>query len=99
MPPIAPAPGNIEALRTFAGDPYMHDPKLLRRLARVAVPTLVIWGESDGIATPAYGRAYAAALPNARFELVREAGHLPQIEQPAATLALVDAFAAGARRS
>jgi pimeloyl-ACP methyl ester carboxylesterase len=85
---------NMASLRALAGDPYMHDPSLHDRLADVRTPTLVIWGDSDGIATPAYGRAYAGAFPDATFELVADAGHLPQIEQPAATLALIDAYAA-----
>jgi pimeloyl-ACP methyl ester carboxylesterase len=85
---------NGASLAALAGDPYMHDPSLRGRLAGIAVPTLVIWGDSDGIATPGYGRAFAAAIPGARFELVAEAGHLPQLEQPAATDALIDAFLA-----
>jgi pimeloyl-ACP methyl ester carboxylesterase len=58
----------------------------------VSIPVLVLWGDSDGIASPDYGRAYAESFSNARFELVADAGHLPQIEQPAATFALIDAF-------
>jgi pimeloyl-ACP methyl ester carboxylesterase len=81
---------NIATLRVIAGDPYMHDPKLLRRLGRVRIPTLAIWGDSDRIVTPAYGKAYADAFGNGRFELVENAGHLPQIEQPTATFALID---------
>jgi pimeloyl-ACP methyl ester carboxylesterase len=34
----------------------------------------------------------AAAIPNSRFEIVREAGHLPQIEQPEATIRAIDGF-------
>ncbi len=86
---------NMATMRAVAGDPYMHDPKLLKRLGRVKLPVLVIWGESDGIVTPAYGAAYAAAFPNARFEIVEHAGHLPQIEQPAATFGLIDAYLDG----
>ena len=81
---------NMATMRVIAGEPYMHDPKLLRRLEHVRVPALVIWGESDRIVTPGYGRAYAAALGNAQFEIVTEAGHLPQIEQPEATFRLID---------
>ena len=97
LPPerVAAIRGNIATLRVLAGEPYMHDPKLLRRLGEIEVPSLVLWGESDRVFTPAYGRAYAAALPNARFELVARAGHLPQVEQPEATFALIDAFTAG----
>src|SRR2546421_11846464 len=59
----------------------------------VRIPALVVWGESDGVADPDYGRAYAQSLPNARFELIPEAGHLPQIEQPERLLTLVWEFA------
>jgi pimeloyl-ACP methyl ester carboxylesterase len=31
-----------------------------------------------------YGRAYCAAVPDARFELIEAAGHFPHIEQPEA---------------
>jgi pimeloyl-ACP methyl ester carboxylesterase len=80
---------NMVSLKLLAGDPYMHDPGLLDRLTQVSIPTLVIWGDSDGIVTPAYGRAFADAFAHGRFELVATAGHLPQIEQPTATLELV----------
>ncbi len=73
---------NIEAEALFAWSPYMHDPKLLRRLHRICAPTLVLWGASDRIAKPDYGRAYADAIPGARFEVIEAAGHLPHIEQP-----------------
>ncbi|MER6354959.1 alpha/beta hydrolase [Streptomyces sp. NPDC001634] len=86
---------NMATLRTIAGDPYMHDPKLLRRLGRVHIPTLLLWGESDRIVTPAYGAAYAAAFGNGRLEVIPKAGHLPQIEQPEATFVLIDSFLEG----
>jgi pimeloyl-ACP methyl ester carboxylesterase len=79
---------NVETMRAIAGD--MYDPALRAKLAAVTVPTLVVWGESDRIVTPAYGRAYADAFANARFALIAAAGHLPQIEQPAATFAALD---------
>jgi pimeloyl-ACP methyl ester carboxylesterase len=90
---------NVAALRVVAGDPYMHDPGLRERLGEASIPVLVLWGDSDGIASPNYGRAYAESFSNARFELVADAGHLPQIEQPAATFALIDAFVNGRDRS
>lgn len=58
-----------------------HDPALRGRLASVVVPTLVLWGESDRVVTPTYGRQLADAVPGARFELVPEAGHFPQVER------------------
>jgi pimeloyl-ACP methyl ester carboxylesterase len=84
--------GNAAALEAYAGTPYMHDPSLLDRLPGVTVPTLVVWGESDGVFSLGYGRAFAAAIPGARFESVPRAGHLPWIEQPAPVFATIDSF-------
>ncbi|MFE2997592.1 alpha/beta fold hydrolase [Nocardia sp. NPDC059246] len=83
---------NMAALRHYAGDPYMHDPELAARLPEVSLPTLLLWGESDGIATSAYAAAYAAAFPDARLEIITAAGHLPHLEQPRATFAHLDAY-------
>ncbi|MEU5637662.1 alpha/beta fold hydrolase [Streptomyces rishiriensis] len=95
---IAGIQANMAALRVFSGGPAMSDPTLRLRLADVTVPTLVVWGESDGIATPAYGKEYAASFADARFATVPEAGHLPHLEQPERTFALLDAFAAQTAR-
>jgi pimeloyl-ACP methyl ester carboxylesterase len=89
---------NMATMRIVAGEPYMHDPTLLARLGRIEIPVLVIWGDSDRIVTPAYGAAYAAAFGQASLEIVRDAGHLPQIEQPAATNALIDVWLTNPRR-
>jgi pimeloyl-ACP methyl ester carboxylesterase len=83
---------NMATLKLVAGEP---SPKLLRRAGDVTIPVLAIWGDSDRIVTPGYGRAFASAFPNGRFALVARAGHLPQLERPEATFALVDEFAAG----
>ncbi|MFI8457056.1 alpha/beta fold hydrolase [Kitasatospora sp. NPDC085464] len=88
---LARRQSNMATMRILAGDPYMHDPKLLRRLGHVQTPALLLWGESDRIVTPAYGAAYADAFGNGRLKVIPEAGHLPQIEQPEATFALIDA--------
>ncbi|MFF3484423.1 alpha/beta fold hydrolase [Streptomyces sp. NPDC002701] len=72
----------------------MSDPTLLGRLGAVNVPTLVVWGESDRIVTPAYGRAVAQAVPGAQFVEIPEAGHLPHLEAPDATWAAIDPFLA-----
>ena len=61
---------NAATLAVYAREPYMHDPKLRRRLALVQTPVAVIWGESDQIAPEPYGRAYTASFPNGRFEAV-----------------------------
>jgi pimeloyl-ACP methyl ester carboxylesterase len=83
LPPAARAEiaGNRATLAVYAGEP-MVDASLRGRLAEVSLPTLVLWGDSDGIANPDYGRAFAAAIPAARFQVLPDTGHLPQLESP-----------------
>src|SRR5262249_33339018 len=79
---VLAAARNREATARYAWSPYMHDPKLRRRLHRIRIPTLVLWGTSDRILSESYGRAYCAAISGARFELIERAGHFPHLEQP-----------------
>jgi 3-oxoadipate enol-lactonase len=51
-------------------------------LARLRVPTGLIWGEHDGIFTLETARAMAAALPQARLEVLRGCGHAVHLECP-----------------
>jgi pimeloyl-ACP methyl ester carboxylesterase len=83
---------NWEALCLYGWHPYMYNPQLKRWLRRITRPTLVLWGASDGIVSPAYGQAYSALIPGSRFELIEQAGHHPEIEQPRAFADRVTAF-------
>ncbi|MGA7262783.1 MAG: alpha/beta hydrolase [Stellaceae bacterium] len=83
---------NREALCLYAWHPYMYNPQLPRWLGRIKVPTLLIWGESDRVVTPDYGRAYSRLIPGSRFELIEAAGHHPEIEQPEAFVDRVSRF-------
>jgi pimeloyl-ACP methyl ester carboxylesterase len=73
---------NGAALAAYAGSAAMADRTLLERLGGITIPTLVLWGESDQIAEPACGEAYAAAIRGARFEVLPATGHMPQMEAP-----------------
>ncbi|MFB7057554.1 alpha/beta fold hydrolase [Streptomyces vinaceus] len=84
---------NRAALEVYSGPHAMADPTLRERLAEVTHPTLVAWGESDRVVDSAYGRAYAAAIPGAAFELLPRTGHMPQIETPEQLLTTVWDFA------
>jgi pimeloyl-ACP methyl ester carboxylesterase len=81
------------ATTLYGWRPYMHNPGLRRWLHRVCVPTLVLWGQNDGIASSDYGEKLCRSLPDARFESIREAGHYPQIEQPDAVADAIERFA------
>jgi pimeloyl-ACP methyl ester carboxylesterase len=73
---------NWEALCLYAWHPFMYNPQLKQWLGRISVPTLMLWGASDRVVTPDYGRAYSGLIPGARFEIIEEAGHHPELEQP-----------------
>ena len=62
------------------------------RLWQIAAPTLVIASEQDVILPPRFGRAVAAAIPNARFEVMPGEAHQPFQEVPDQFNARVDAF-------
>jgi pimeloyl-ACP methyl ester carboxylesterase len=83
---------NREALCLYAWRPYMYNPQLPRWLGRITVPTLLVWGASDRVVTPDYGRAYSRLIPGSRFALIEGAGHHPEIEQPEAFVERVAAF-------
>jgi pimeloyl-ACP methyl ester carboxylesterase len=87
--------GNRQALAVYAGDTGMMDPDLRPRLAAVTSPALVVWGESDRIADPDYGRAFARAIPGSEFELLGETGHMPQLETPEKLLTAITNFVDG----
>ena len=86
---------NREATARYGWSPFLHDPKLKPRLHRIKVPTLLLWGSHDRIVREAYGRAYCAAIPGARFERIERAGHFPHVEQPDAFADRIFAFIGG----
>lgn len=85
---------NREALCLYAWHPCLYNPQLKQWLGRISVPTLVLWGDADRVVTPDYGRAYAGLIPGARFRLIEEAGHHPELEQPERFTAAVASFLA-----
>lgn len=82
--------GNREALghrlAQAASDP---DEALLRK---IAVPTLVLWGERDRLLPPALGQRFARDIPGAQLVVLEGLGHMPQEEDPRRTLAEVRRF-------
>ena len=62
------------------------------RLGEIAVPTLLVWGEKDGITSRAHHDEIARAIPGARLEVIAGAGHLPMIEAPEVVVPLLTEF-------
>ena len=51
-------------------------------LPSISVPTLVVVGEADALAPVDVAEAMAKAIPNARLEIVPDAGHVANLENP-----------------
>lgn len=83
---------NRQSVMSFGWSPFMHNPKLLRRLQRVKIPTQVVWGASDRVVLPEYGRSFQRAIPDASFEVIADSGHYPTWEQPEALAGVVRSF-------
>lgn len=88
-----PVAGYIAASRA------VRDADFTETARRIDVPAVVVVGESDGSTPPALCADFARLLPGARFELVKQAGHMAPVEQPLLLSEIVRAFAQLARRS
>jgi pimeloyl-ACP methyl ester carboxylesterase len=75
--------------------PGPFDPALPRRIARLTMPTLLLWGDDDQVVPPGHAPIWDAALPNAELRIFAGRGHLLFHEDPDAVRA-VSAFASGA---
>jgi 3-oxoadipate enol-lactonase len=61
-------------------------------LPTIAVPTLVLVGAEDVLTPPPEAATMAAAIPRARLDVIPGAGHLANLENPAAVNAALRAF-------
>ena len=79
--------GIVGALEAMRGRP---DSSAL--LGEIDVPTLVVVGEEDVITPVKEARAMAAMIRGSRLEVIPEAGHLSNLERPAAFNAALSDF-------
>lgn len=61
-------------------------------LARLAMPTLLIWGDKDSFGPPSLAKEMAQIIPHGRAEVVSDAGHLAWLDQPEAIDGLITSF-------
>jgi pimeloyl-ACP methyl ester carboxylesterase len=80
------------ALARVAWNPYLYNPLLRRRLARITAPTLLCWGRHDRLAPPHFADAWVKEMPGARLITFEESGHVPHLEQPEAVAAAIAEF-------
>jgi pimeloyl-ACP methyl ester carboxylesterase len=61
-------------------------------LAGIKVPTLVVAGEEDSFIPAAESESMAEAIPGAEFHLIKQAGHLVNMEKPEEFTRTLDRF-------
>ncbi|TYC57239.1 alpha/beta fold hydrolase [Marinobacter sp. BW6] len=61
-------------------------------ITRIQAPVLIIWGKEDRVINYRNGEVFAAAIPDARLELMEGIGHAPMVEAPAESAELFRAF-------
>jgi pimeloyl-ACP methyl ester carboxylesterase len=61
-------------------------------ITRIQAPVLIIWGKEDRVINYRNGEVFAAAIPNARLELMDGIGHAPMVEAPAESADLFRTF-------
>src|SRR6185312_340609 len=66
---------NRATVMRLAYRPRLHNPGLAKWLHRIDVPTLLLWGEKDGLVPPEFGEAYRDLIPGSRLVVLPNAGH------------------------
>jgi pimeloyl-ACP methyl ester carboxylesterase len=61
------------------------DHGLRRRLHRIAVPTLLLWGQDDALVPVIYSEDFGSAIAGSKVTILEQAGHEIQVDQPGAT--------------
>ena len=87
------APGVRSALLARMGQTILRDPAPI--LARIQAPTLLLWGEKDGMIPISNAADYLRDLPHATLVRLPNLGHVPFEEDPARSLPPVERFLSG----
>lgn len=85
---------NAYTTARLAWEPRLYDPNLHKWLHRLSMPVQILWGEHDKILPAGYAPELAKLIPGAVYQVVKDCGHLPQVEKPEAFLKLFREFAA-----
>ena len=72
-------PASLEAQASLMAQTDQRD-----LLPRIAVPTLLVWGDSDARSPLSVARQFKDAIPHAELEVISGAGHVSNLEQPGA---------------
>jgi triacylglycerol lipase len=92
--PVARTPGLAEqayaryvssgekAISATWGKSLFVSPRLEELFPKISAPTVVLWGADDKLFPSVLAAVFAGQINGARSELIPDAGHFPQIDQP-----------------
>jgi pimeloyl-ACP methyl ester carboxylesterase len=102
MPKIDPEDRESQARATLEREKAMSatgkfiwpiaDKGLKKRIHRIKAPTLIVWGDKDGLIPPVYGPLFQKSIRGAQLVTIPNAGHVPMVEQPDAFVQAVTGF-------
>ena len=72
----------------------IRDADFTEAAKKIAVPAICIVGDQDGSTPPDLVLSTAKLIPGCRYEVIRDAGHIPCVEQPEALTEIIRAFVA-----
>ena len=88
------APCHREALLKIMIGTSLRVPASKERLSAITVPTLILHGDTDNLIPVAHAEKFADAIPGSKLIIYPETGHIPQEEQPVASVEDFRAFLA-----
>jgi pimeloyl-ACP methyl ester carboxylesterase len=90
---IAQGAWNIGCTTKFAWP--IADHGLGRRLYRIQVPTLIVWGRQDALIPVAYAAEFGSRIAGSQVEVIDDCGHVLQADQPEHAWTALSKFLAG----
>lgn len=78
-----------KAISATWGKSLFISPRLEELFPKVTAPTVILWGHDDRLFPNVLAGAFQAQIKGSRVEMIPDAGHFPQIDQPQATIAAV----------
>lgn len=92
-PSVSQALDRVKASRTAAKYLWpIPNRGLSKRLHRLRMPTLLLWGSRDSVCSPRYAFDYKSGAPHAEERTLEDLGHLPQYDDPRAVVAALGEF-------
>ncbi|MEX2126656.1 MAG: alpha/beta hydrolase [Xanthobacteraceae bacterium] len=68
------------------------DPKFMRYLHRIKMPTMIVWGDEDKLIPVEHTEMWRKFIPTAEIKIYKGAGHLVHLEKPEAVEAVGNFF-------